>query len=83
VLVSEDEARNAVEAEEMFVIQPSHPWWGKQNWVGCRPLPEGFRYSSDTNTQWLSTSQLEEIVNPDMAMPATISESQPAQSAVV
>jgi len=83
VLLSEDEARNAVEADEMYVIQPSHPWWGKQNWVGCRPLPEGFRYSSDSNPQWLSAAQLEEIVNPDMTMPATMPEPRQVQSAVV
>ena len=28
-LVSEDEARNTVETDEMYVIQPSHPWWQK------------------------------------------------------
>ena len=27
VLLSEDEARNAVELDEMYIIQPSHPWW--------------------------------------------------------
>ena len=25
--MSEDEARNTVEAEDMYMIQPSHPWW--------------------------------------------------------
>src|SRR6266576_2627182 len=29
VLLSEDEARNAVETDDMFVIQPSHSWWKK------------------------------------------------------
>ena len=32
VLVSEDEARNTVELEDMYVIQPSHPWWKGENW---------------------------------------------------
>src|ERR1700732_4818223 len=29
VLLSEDEARNAVELDEMYVIKPLHPWWKK------------------------------------------------------
>ncbi len=32
VLVSEDEARNTVELDDMYVIQPAHPWWSQQNW---------------------------------------------------
>src|ERR1700732_933266 len=39
VLLSEDEARNAVETEDMFVIQPSPPWWKSENWVNAKPLP--------------------------------------------
>src|SRR6201997_4487116 len=56
VLVSEDEARNTLETEDMYVIQPSHPWWRTQNWVNARPVPEGFRYTSDTNSHWLAGS---------------------------
>jgi UDP-N-acetylglucosamine 4,6-dehydratase/5-epimerase len=62
VLVSEDESRHTLATDEMFVIQPSHPWWKSENWVSAKPLPEGFRYSSDTNEQWLSRHQLEELV---------------------
>src|SRR5947209_2414417 len=35
-LISEDEARNTVELEDMFVIQPAHPCWSKKNWVNAR-----------------------------------------------
>jgi len=62
VLVSEDEARQTVEIDDMFVIQPSHPWWKTENWVQARTLPDGFRYASDTNTQWLTSDQLVELV---------------------
>src|SRR6266436_3070672 len=33
VLVSEDESRQTVETEDMYVIQPSHPWWKAENWI--------------------------------------------------
>jgi UDP-N-acetylglucosamine 4,6-dehydratase len=49
----------------MYVIQPSHPWWKPENWVGAKPLAEGFRYSSDTNERWLTRRELEELVMPE------------------
>jgi len=68
VLLSEDEARNAVEVDGMYVIQPSHPWWKKANWVQARALPEGFRYASDRNEQWLSHEQLQDLIEPGAAI---------------
>jgi UDP-N-acetylglucosamine 4,6-dehydratase len=65
VLLSEDEARNALEMEDMFIIQPSHPWWKRGNWVHARPLPAGFRYTSDGNERWLTNEELLEFIEPD------------------
>jgi len=62
VLVSEDEARNALELDDMYVIQPAHPWWRRENWEQARPLPEGFRYTSDNNPQWLTPEELYELI---------------------
>jgi UDP-N-acetylglucosamine 4,6-dehydratase/5-epimerase len=75
VLVSEDEARNTLEVEDRYVIQPSHPWWKRENWVNGRPLPEGFRYASDSNEQWLSHRDLRELV----ALPETAEQPVPAR----
>src|SRR6201993_5277422 len=36
VLVSEDESRQTLETEDMYVIQPSHPWWKSENWVHAK-----------------------------------------------
>jgi UDP-N-acetylglucosamine 4,6-dehydratase len=65
VLVSEDESRQTLETDDMYVIQPSHPWWKSGNWVNAKPLPEGFRYSSDSNERWLTRRELEELVAPE------------------
>ncbi len=62
VLVSEDEARNTLELDDMYVIQPSHSWWSKGNWMEGRPLPEGFRYTSDSNSRWLTPAELHELM---------------------
>jgi UDP-N-acetylglucosamine 4,6-dehydratase len=62
VLVSEDEARNTLEVGDMYVIQPAHPWWRTDSWGKGTPLPDGFRYASDTNPVWLTTEQLQEWI---------------------
>jgi UDP-N-acetylglucosamine 4,6-dehydratase len=75
VLVSEDESRQTLETEEMFVIQPAHPWWKSANWSGAKRLPEGFRYSSDTNERWLTRRELEELVAPEARAAEAVSTS--------
>jgi UDP-N-acetylglucosamine 4,6-dehydratase len=62
VLLSEDEARDAVETADMYIVQPRHSWWHKGNWPDARPLPEGFRYTSDTNSQWLTGGELSALM---------------------
>jgi UDP-N-acetylglucosamine 4,6-dehydratase len=62
VLLSEDDARNAIERDDMFVIQPAQSWWQKENWKSNASLPEGFRYSSDSNSQWLTAEDLYKLV---------------------
>jgi UDP-N-acetylglucosamine 4,6-dehydratase len=66
VLVSEDESRYALATEEMYVIQPLHPWWKPENWTRGKALPDGFRYSSDNNEQWLTRRELAELVAPEV-----------------
>ena len=72
VLISEDESRQTLETEEMFIIQPSHPWWHSENWVHAKRLPEGFRYSSDTNERWLTRHELEQLVGPEASAAETV-----------
>jgi len=62
VLISEDEARCTVELEDLFVIKPTHPFWAERRWNKGKPLPEGFRYGSDNNTQWLKEKDLQKLV---------------------
>src|SRR5512143_400695 len=54
VLIHEDEARSAVELEDMFVVQPAVELWFGHDWqVSGKSLPDGYRYASNTNPQWL------------------------------
>jgi|SRR5215469_3431904 len=63
VLVSEDEARNTLESDGMYVIQPAHPWWKPDHRGQVEALPEGFRYASETNTEWLTKRELRELID--------------------
>lgn len=58
VLIAVDEARHTLEFEDRFIVQPLHPWWQVPDQPGGRPLPEGYSFSSDRNTWWLTTEQL-------------------------
>lgn len=61
-LITEEEARHAKEFDTYFVIEPEHPFWSKDNLDGGRPLPEGFIYTSDTNTWWLKKEELRKMI---------------------
>ncbi len=61
VLISEDESRQTVELDDMFVIQPAHPWWSGSTWESGTPLAEDFRYASDSNDRWLTVDELRRL----------------------
>lgn len=65
VMVAEDDARQTVEYEDYFAILPPFEQWDPISFVrrnGGKHCPEGFRYSSETNTQWLSVEELREMI---------------------
>jgi UDP-N-acetylglucosamine 4,6-dehydratase len=62
VLVAEDEARNTLEFDDMYVITPIFQWWGGERWQDGKPLPEGFRFASETNAKWVSSSELRSMI---------------------
>ena len=63
ILLTEDEARHTREFDNYFVIEPEHPFWGKDNFMDGKSLPEGFRYTSDGNDEWLTEDEIEKIVD--------------------
>ncbi|OGN90489.1 MAG: UDP-N-acetylglucosamine 4,6-dehydratase (inverting) [Chloroflexi bacterium RBG_13_48_17] len=62
VLLSEEEAYHAIEFNDYFLIEPEHSFWIKDNIKGGKPLPDGFKYTSDNNTKWLTTEELKKMV---------------------
>jgi UDP-N-acetylglucosamine 4,6-dehydratase len=64
VLISEDEARSTLEREDMFVVRPTVTLWQRNMTFEGKELPDGFRYSSDNNPEWLNLDQIKEIIAP-------------------
>jgi UDP-N-acetylglucosamine 4,6-dehydratase/5-epimerase len=62
VLVNDDESRATLERENMYVVTPTATLWQRDLKYEGRPLPDGFRYSSDNNPLWLSIEELRQIV---------------------
>jgi UDP-N-acetylglucosamine 4,6-dehydratase/5-epimerase len=63
-MISEDDARRSYAFDGYYVIAPMMESWSKPPvFPSNRLVPEGFRYSSDTNDQWLSVDQIRELAN--------------------
>ena len=64
-LISEDESRTTVELENMFVVQPAEALWFGYSWQEKgNLLKDGFRYTSDNNTEWLDVEGIQKFVAP-------------------
>ena len=64
ILIPEDEARNVLEFENHFVVQPIQSFWGnKIGILGGRSCPETFRYASNVNCESLDEEQLRELLS--------------------
>jgi UDP-N-acetylglucosamine 4,6-dehydratase len=62
VLLTEDESRHARDLDDSYVILPEFHPWRATGWDVGRPVAEGFRYSSDNNSEWLTVEQLQAML---------------------
>jgi UDP-N-acetylglucosamine 4,6-dehydratase len=58
VMLTEDESRHARELDDCYMIYPEFPLWRSEPYSIGTPVQDGFRYSSDTNTEWLGAEAL-------------------------
>ena len=61
-MIMEDDARHTIEYDDYYVIQPEFSWWKRENQTDGKTLQDGFSYTSDNNTEWLSIEQLKDLV---------------------
>jgi UDP-N-acetylglucosamine 4,6-dehydratase len=62
-LISEDEARQAVEQDTMFVVEPLHPSWAYTPWADGRRLAAGSAYTSLTNDRFLTPEEMRRLID--------------------
>jgi len=66
-MISVDDARRTLASDGFYVVQPDAEWWAQsgrpQGWQSAKPMPEGFRYTSDTNDNWLTVEQLKAMAD--------------------
>lgn len=61
-MITEDDARQTLEYDTYFVIQPEFPWWSEEYRDNGKKLADGFQYTSDLNDEWLSIEALKSLV---------------------
>jgi UDP-N-acetylglucosamine 4,6-dehydratase len=64
VMITEDDSRSTVELEDRYVIEPNFPFWERRSFTadGFKLVAEGFRFASDSNTQWLDADSLRKMI---------------------
>ena len=62
ILVTEEDGRNTITYNDMYIIMPNYHWWNRQKYKIGTKLPEGFTYKSDKNDKWLTVKDLKKII---------------------
>ena len=63
ILISDDESRQALDLDDMFVIEPIYPSWKFTSWERGKRPAAGYRYSSDNNDIWLSLEDMKALAD--------------------
>lgn len=64
MMITADDGRNTLELDDRYIIAPSFTFWTADGYHrnGARPVPEGFAYASDNNSDWLVPEDLARII---------------------
>ncbi len=62
MLITEEDGRNAVEYNDMYIVLPQYSWWGTNNYEDGNQVGEGFTYTSNGNKDWMTVEDLKESV---------------------
>src|SRR5262249_36893050 len=58
IMICEDDARKSLELKDRYVILPPVEWQAPDREPVGKPCPEGFRYASDNNIDWMALDEL-------------------------
>ena len=63
MMISADDARNTIELDKYYIIQPDFEWWQeKKLHKDGTPVVENFEYTSDNNKQWLTIDEIRRLI---------------------
>lgn len=72
-MISVDDARRTVDCDGFYAILPDGaPWWDPTPLSNLPRVPEGFRYTSDANSEWLSVDQLRLMIDSEETFQAPV-----------
>jgi len=62
VMITEEDSRLTYDYDDHYIIYPHFDWWdtSKHFKSGGVKVPDGFRYASDNNAEWLSEEKMRE-----------------------
>ncbi|PKG22765.1 UDP-N-acetylglucosamine 4,6-dehydratase (inverting) [Niallia nealsonii] len=61
-MITEDDSRRTLEFDSYYIIQPEFDWWKYENIENAKLMPDGFKYTSDLNTEWLTVDELKALI---------------------
>ena len=63
VMITEDDSRTTREMDDRYVIEPAFGLFDRPDALSdAEPVPEGFRYASDTNEEWLDPDRMRRLL---------------------
>ena len=64
-MISETDSLCTFDCGKYYVISPSTPSWNLNDWINkfnAKRVPEGFKYNSETNSEWLSVDEIRQQI---------------------
>jgi len=61
-MIAVTDSRRTLDMGTHYLIQPEMEWWRPEVPLDGAPVPDGFSYTSDANSEWLTVDQLREMV---------------------
>lgn len=64
-MITESDSFTTYDMGKYYAILPQVPVWNLDEFIkknNAKPVPEGFKYNSGTNTEWLSVNDIRELI---------------------
>lgn len=64
IMITKDDGRQTIELDDRYIIKPQFTFWTDKAYddMGATPVGEGFEYTSDNNTEWLTNEAFKELL---------------------